>query len=162
MAQLPCILPAKLSSKKHNLFSKNNLIFIILLLVRQRDNSDNEPGMSLLRQLVLARAFPEVTSQQRQQLVTELFEQTETLERLCHVSGGHIRNLLGLLYSCLQRQDPPFSRDCLEAVIKDYRDDLLLAIDECQWELLFEVVQQQTVKGESDYQSLLRSMYLFE
>jgi hypothetical protein len=84
------------------------------------------------------------------------------LDRLCRVSGGHIRNLLGLLYSCLQRQDPPFSRDCLEAVIKDYRDDLLLAIDESQWELLFEVVQQQKVKGESDYQSLLRSMYLFE
>ncbi|MHC5823033.1 MAG: ATP-binding protein, partial [Nostoc sp.] len=36
------------------------------------------------------------------------------------------------------------------------------AIDESQWELLFEVVQQQRVKGESDYQSLLRSMYLFE
>ncbi|ABA21462.1 conserved hypothetical protein [Trichormus variabilis ATCC 29413] len=133
-----------------------------MVLVRQRDGSDYEPGMSLLRQLVLARAFPEVASQERQQLITELFEQTETLDRLCRVSGGHIRNLLGLLYSCLQRQDPPFSRDCLEAVIKDYRDDLLLAIDECQWELLFDVMQQQSVKGESDYQSLLRSMYLFE
>ncbi|MCF4968284.1 ATP-binding protein [Nostoc sp. CMAA1605] len=133
-----------------------------MVLVRQRDGSDYDPGMSLLRQLVLARAFPEFPSEQRETFITELFDASETLDRLCRVSGGHIRNLLGLLYSCLQRQDPPFSRDCLEAVIKDYRDDLLLAIDECQWELLFEVVQQQSVKGESDYQSLLRSMYLFE
>jgi hypothetical protein len=133
-----------------------------MVLVRQRDGSDYEPGMSLLRQLVLARAFPEFLSHDREEFITELFDSPETLDRLCRVSGGHIRNLLGLLYSCLQRQDPPFSRDCLEAVIKDYRDDLLLAIDECQWELLFEVVQQQSVKGESDYQSLLRSMYLFE
>ncbi|MBD2447852.1 AAA family ATPase [Nostoc sp. FACHB-152] len=133
-----------------------------MVRVRQRDGSDYEPGMLLLRQLVLARAFPQVSYNERLSLITELFEHHETLERLCRVSGGHIRNLLGLLYSCLQRQDPPFSRDCLEAVIKDYRDDLLLAIDECQWELLFEVVQQQSVKGESDYQSLLRSMYLFE
>ncbi|MBH8553016.1 ATP-binding protein [Nostocaceae cyanobacterium CENA357] len=133
-----------------------------MVRVRQRDSSDYEPGMSLLRQLVLARAFPEVSYNQRLSLITELFDYPETLDRLCRVSGGHIRNLLGLLYSCLQRQDPPFSRDCLEAVIKDYRDDLLLAIDEYQWELLFEVVQQQSVKGESDYQSLLRSMYLFE
>ncbi|AUS99684.1 KAP family P-loop domain-containing protein [Nostoc sp. CENA543] len=133
-----------------------------MVLVRQRDGSDYDPGMSLLRQLVLARAFPEFPSEQREKFITELFDTSETLDRLCRVSGGHIRNLLGLLYSCLQRQDPPFSRDCLEAVIKDYRDDLLLAIDECQWELLFEVVQQQSVKGESDYQSLLRSMYLFE
>lgn len=133
-----------------------------MVLVRQRDSSDYEPGMSLLRQLVLARAFPEVPWNGRILIITELFDHPETLDRLCRVSGGHIRNLLGLLYSCLQRQDPPFSRDCLEAVIKDYRDDLLLAIDEYQWELLFEVVQQQRVKGESDYQSLLRSMYLFE
>ncbi|MBE9004624.1 AAA family ATPase [Fortiea sp. LEGE XX443] len=133
-----------------------------MVRVRQRDGNDYEPGMLLLRQLVLARAFPEVSHNERLSLITELFEHSETLDRLCRVSGGHIRNLLGLLYSCLQRQDPPFSRDCLEAVIKDYRDDLLLAIDEYQWELLFEVVQQQSVKGESEYQSLLRSMYLFE
>lgn len=133
-----------------------------MVRVRQRDGADYEPGMSLLCQLILARAFPEVPSNERLLLITELFDHLETLDRICRVSGGHIRNLLGLLYSCLQRQDPPFSRDCLEAVIKDYRDDLLLAIDECQWELLFEVVQQQSVKGESDYQRLLRSMYLFE
>ncbi len=118
--------------------------------------------MSLLRQLVLARAFPEIAWNERPSLITDLFDHPDTLGRICRVSGGHIRNLLGLLYSCLQRQDPPFSRECLEAVIKDYRDDLLLAIDEYQWKLLFEVVQQQSVKGESDYQSLLRSMYLFE
>lgn len=133
-----------------------------MVLVRQRDGHDYEPGMSLLRQLVLARAFPEFTSDHREKFIQELFDSPATLDRICRVSGGHIRNLLGLLYSCLQRQDPPFSRDCLEAVIKDYRDDLLLAIDEYQWELLFEVVKQQSVKGESDYQSLLRSMYLFE
>lgn len=133
-----------------------------MVLVRQRSGSDYEPGMSLLRQLVLARAFPEIAWNARENLVTELFEAPETLDRLCRVSGGHIRNLLGLLYSCLQRQDPPFSPDCLESVIKDYRDDLLLAINEEEWELLYEVVNQQSLKGESEYQRLLRSMFVFE
>ncbi len=133
-----------------------------MVLVRQRNGSDYEPGMSLLRQLVLARAFPEIPENARLEFITELFEQPEILDRLCRVSGGHIRNLLGLLYSCLQRQDPPFERDCLEAVIKDYRDDLLLAIDEEEWQLLYEVVNQQSVKGESEYQRLLRSMFVFE
>ncbi|NWF58566.1 MAG: ATP-binding protein [Fischerella sp.] len=133
-----------------------------MVLVRQRDGNDYEPGMSLLRQLVLARAFPEVSWNIRPGLIPELFDTPQTLDRLCRISGGHIRNLLGLLYSCLQRQDPPFSRDCLEAVIKDYRDDLLLAIDEHVWELLLEVVNQQSIKGESDYQILLRSMFVFE
>jgi hypothetical protein len=133
-----------------------------MVLVRQRDGSDYEPGISLLRQLVLTRAFPEVPWNTRLSLITELFDHPQTLDRLCRISGGHIRNLLGLLYSCLQRQDPPFSQGCLEAVIKDYRDDLLLAIDEQVWELLLEVVNQQSVKGESDYQILLRSMFVFE
>ncbi len=133
-----------------------------MVLVRQRNGSDHEPGMFLLRQLVMARAFPEITFNGRLGLITELFEHPETLDRLCRISGGHIRNLLGLLYSCLQRQDPPFSQDCLEAVIKDYRDDLLLAIDEEEWELLYEVVNQQSVRGESEYQRLLRSMFVFE
>ncbi|KYC40301.1 KAP family P-loop domain-containing protein [Scytonema hofmannii PCC 7110] len=133
-----------------------------MVLVRQRDGSDYETGMSLLRQLVLARAFPEAEPLQRLEFITELFDKPETLNRLCRVSGGHIRNLLGLLYSCLQREDPPFSEDCLEAVIKDYRDDLLLAIDEEEWQMLYEVIQQQSLSGESDYQRLLRSMFVFE
>jgi hypothetical protein len=133
-----------------------------MVLVRQRDGKDYEPGMSLLRQLVLARAFPEIPWNARLGLIGELFHHPESLDRLCRVSGGHIRNLLGLLYSCLQRQDPPFSEDCLEAVIKDYRDDLLLAINEEEWQLLEEVVNRQSVKGESDYQRLLRSMFVFE
>jgi hypothetical protein len=133
-----------------------------MVLVKERDGNDYEPGMSLLRQLVLARAFPEVPWNARLGLITELFDEPDTLTRLCRVSGGHIRNLLGLLYSCLQRQDPPFSSSCLEAVIKDYRDDLLLAIDEEEWQLLYEVVNQQNVRGESDYQRLLRSMFVFE
>ncbi len=133
-----------------------------MVLVKERDGNDYEPGMSLLRQLVLARAFPEVPWNARLGLITELFDEPDTLTRLCRVSGGHIRNLLGLLYSCLQRQDPPFSSPCLEAVIKDYRDDLLLAIDEEEWQLLYEVVNQQNLRGESDYQRLLRSMFVFE
>jgi hypothetical protein len=133
-----------------------------MVLVRQRDGSDYEPGMSLLRQLVLARAFPEVPWNIRPSMLVELFDNSLTLDRLCRVSGGHIRNLLGLLYSCLQRQDPPFTRDCLEAVVKDYRDDLLLAIDDQEWELLFEVVSQQSIRGEFEYQRFLRSMFVFE
>ncbi|MBD1831308.1 AAA family ATPase [Cyanobacteria bacterium FACHB-472] len=130
--------------------------------VRNRDGSDCEPGMTLLRKMVMARAFPEVAPEQYHLLITEIFDSPETLARLCRVSGGHVRNLLGLLYSCLQQEDPPFSRSCLENVIKEYRDDLVLAIDDEEWDLLFQVVQLQTLKGEKEYQSLLRSMFVFE
>lgn len=133
-----------------------------MIPVQSRDGGDCDRGMALLRQLVLARAFPDVDPQARLNLITEVFDSPETLDRMCRVSGGHVRNLLGLLYNCLQQEDPPFSFACLENVIKGYRDDLVLAIEEPDWDLLFHVVQQQFVKGEKEYQLLLRSMFVFE
>ncbi|HLO52606.1 MAG TPA: ATP-binding protein [Kamptonema sp.] len=130
--------------------------------VQVRSGIDHEQGMSLLRQLVLARAFPTVNSSDRTALISHVFDSPHTLDRLCRVSGGHVRNLLVLLYSCLQQEDPPFSRECLENVIQEYRDDLLAAISEQEWELLFQVVQCQNVTGEEECQTLLRSMFVFE
>jgi len=130
--------------------------------VQQRDGSDYEPGIALLRKMLLVRAFPEVDDNQRLDLITELFDRSETLDRLCQVSGGHVRNLLGLLYRCLQEQDPPWSRDLLEGVIRQARDHLPLAIDDDEWELLLQVVQQQNVRGEKEYHTLLRNLWLFE
>jgi hypothetical protein len=130
--------------------------------VKLRDGRDSPKGMALLRQLVLARAFPAVEPQARLDLIPEVFEDPETLDRMCRVSGGHVRNLLGLLYSCLQQEDPPFSRRCLEGVIKNTRDDLALGVDEQEWELLFQVVQQQLVRGERECQILLRSGFVYE
>ncbi|HEY9604903.1 MAG TPA: P-loop NTPase fold protein [Allocoleopsis sp.] len=130
--------------------------------VRSRDGRESPKGMALLKQLVLARAFPGVDPEARLALMPEVFDDPATLDRMCRISGGHVRHLLGLLYNCLQQEDPPFSRSCLESVIKGYRDDLTLAVDEEEWELLLQVVQQQHVKGEKEYQVLLRSMFVYE
>ncbi len=130
--------------------------------VRLRQGQDNPQGMALLQQMVLARAFPQVPTEKRIALIPELFDTSETLDRLCQISGGHMRRLLMLMYSCLQQEDPPFSRDCLETVIQEYRDDLLGAITEDEWKLLFDVVKYQNVKGEEECQTLLRSMFVFE
>ncbi|HEY9693171.1 MAG TPA: P-loop NTPase fold protein [Oculatellaceae cyanobacterium] len=130
--------------------------------VKLRDGTECQSGMELLRQMVLARAFPEVAPEQRLNLVTEIFDTSETLDRLCRISGGHVRNLLGLLYSCLRVDDPPISRETLEDEIREYRDTLLRSIDGDEWKLLQQVVQQQTVSGEAEYQTLLRSLFVFE
>jgi hypothetical protein len=130
--------------------------------IQLRDGCDFPKGMALMRQMVMARAFPHVEPQERLNLILEVFDSPDTLDRMCRVSGGHVRNLLGLLYNCLQQEDPPFSDECLESVIKGYRDDLALAVDEEEWDLLSQVVRQQIVKGEREYQVLLRSGFVYE
>jgi hypothetical protein len=130
--------------------------------VRSRHGEECAEGMFLLRQMVLARAFPALPPEERLKLIPMIFDHPDTLDRLCRVSGGHVRNLLMLLYRCLQRQDPPISIECLESIIKQRRSELALAITDDEWELLRQVVQRKNVRGEDGYQTLLRSMFVFE
>lgn len=138
-------------------------IVLPMVTVKAREGADNPEGLRLLRQMVLARAFPQLSLEERLNRISEVFDAPETLDRLCRISGGHVRNLLVLLYSCLQEADPPIQTECLETVIREYRDDLISAISDSEWTLLHQIVQQQEpVKGEEEYQILLRSMFLFE
>ncbi|MCT7955466.1 P-loop NTPase fold protein [Laspinema palackyanum] len=130
--------------------------------VRSRDGQDFQEGLELLRQMVLARAFPELTPPERLDFITQVFDSAETLDRLCRISGGHVRNLLGLIYRCLQQEDPPFGRETIETVISERRNDLVLAIAPTDWELLNQVHETKNVRGEAAYQHLLRSMFVFE
>ncbi|NEP11853.1 MAG: ATP-binding protein [Symploca sp. SIO2C1] len=130
--------------------------------VKQRNGEEHTEGMALLRQMVLVRAFPNETPEKRLELIPEVFDSGETLDRLCQISGGHLRNLLGLLLGCVMQDDPPFSRDSLEEVIRERRDYLLSSIDDDEWELLFQVMKEQTVRGETEQMILLRSMFVFE
>ncbi len=130
--------------------------------VQNRKGEEHSQGMGLLRQLVLARAFPDLDPETRLTQISTIFDHPDTLDRLCRVSGGHIRNLLGLLFTCLRHDDPPISRECVESVIGAYRDDILLAVEDHEWDLILEVVKKQDLSGEQDYQILLRSMFVFE
>src|SRR4028119_1619715 len=130
--------------------------------VQVRSGDECKEGMALLQQMVLARAFPDENVVQRLDLITEIFDSPETLERLCRVSGGHVRNLLVLLSRCLERDDPPLSRNCIEGVIRQRRNELTLAITEDEWELLRQVAQEKSLRGEERYQILVRDMFVFE
>ncbi|NJP08669.1 MAG: ATP-binding protein [Leptolyngbyaceae cyanobacterium RU_5_1] len=130
--------------------------------VQQRNGNHYGPGIHLLRHLILARAFPEMEPAKRLDRILDVFESRDALDRLCLISGGHLRNLLGLMSACIQQGDPPFLQKSTEQVIQRQRDALARAIDDQEWKLVFQVVEQQNVKGDIEYQTLLRSMFVFE
>ncbi|MEL7038601.1 MAG: P-loop NTPase fold protein [Cyanobacteria bacterium J06592_8] len=133
-----------------------------MLPVRFSDETPCEEGIELLRQMVMARSFPEVNSDEYSSLVPQVFDRSETLDRLCMMSGGHVRTLLVLLYSCLQKEDPPLSREALEDVILQRRHQLLLAVEAKEWEMLRQVGKTKKLSGLADSQTLLRSLWVFE
>lgn len=66
------------------------------------------------------------------------------------------------MYSCLRKDDPPFTAEIYNEVIKEFRDDLVRKVEPHEWDMLKRVQEHQTVAGEKDYHTLLRSMFVFE
>lgn len=134
-----------------------------MVSLKLKDGSQCKEGMELLRQMILARAFPYLTESERLTKITEIFDSKETLDYLCCMSGGHVRELLRLLNDSLKRQKGlPISRNTIETVIATYRNDQRLGIDQYEWQLLKNVFKEKKVAGDQEYQTLIRSMFVYE
>nr|WP_202978954.1 hypothetical protein [Halomicronema hongdechloris] len=131
--------------------------------VTLRDGTTCEEGMRRLQQMVLARAMPDVPEAERLQRLPDLFDSSESLVRLCSVSGGHVRDLLRLLNGWIRKGRAfPLQRSKLEEVIRARRNEMTLQLSEAEWELLHQVRQRKRVGGDQDYQTLIHSRLVFE
>ena len=131
--------------------------------VQLKDGSDCQAGIRLLRQMVLARAFPDLTEQERLENSTEIFDNLESLDYLCYRSGGHVRDLLKLLNDWIKKERKfPLSRPTLEKLVRQYRNEMTLRISDSQWELLRQVQQRKWVSDDQGYELLIRSRLVFE
>jgi hypothetical protein len=127
------------------------------------DGKVHEEGMLLMRQMVLARAFPELPPQDRLTKIHEIFDSPDSLDRLCILSGGHIRDILRLLNSWIQEEmGLPLSAETLEQVIRSRRNEMMMPISDEEWELLRYVKEKKKVSDDLGYQKLIRSRFVFE
>lgn len=130
--------------------------------VRSRDGELYKKGLDLLKQMVMVRAFPDVDKAELLKHVGLIFEEPSILDSLCRLSGGHVRSLLVLLNDCLQKQDPPFSRETFDEVIQEHRDDLLRKLEPNELALMKQVTEQRRIGGQRECEILLQSMFAFE
>lgn len=131
--------------------------------VQSRDGTRHERGMDLLRQMVLARAFPDLSVAQRLGCVSAIVDQDVTLDRLCQVSGGHVRFLLRLLYSCLQQLDElPITASVLERAIGSDRRLVVNGVALEEWDYLRQVEAGDLAPSEAIFQELLRKQLIYE
>jgi len=131
--------------------------------VQYRNGSDCEEGMNLLRQMILARAFPELSGEERQLQITEVFDSAESLDRLCRICGGHVRDLLRLLSEWIVKgRQLPLPGEVLEKSIRASRNDITMTISKEEWDLLRQVYQTRRVGPDVGYQTLIRRRLVFE
>lgn len=131
--------------------------------VKFQDGQVCEEGVALLRQMVLARAFPDLEPEQRLEKLTEIFDCPATLDRLCQASGGHVRDLLRMLNDWIRKgRQLPLRAEMLEEVIRARRNEMVMPVSDDEWELLKQVRQRKKVSGDQGYQTLIRSRLVFE
>ena len=136
-----------------------------MVAIRLKDGSTFQQGLSLMRQMVLARAFPDVDAVNRLQseYITQLFDSLDSLDQLCLASGGHVRDLLQLLTSWLEEEmGLPLTRSSLESVIRSKCNEMKLPISDEEWEMMRKVKQTKRVNDAQGYQKLIRSRFVFE
>ncbi|WP_414579570.1 P-loop NTPase fold protein [Anabaena sp. CCY 9402-a] len=134
-----------------------------MVSVQYPDGSIHQEGMGLMQQMVLARAFPDLQPVARLEKITEIFDSVSTLERLCIMSGGHVRDLLRLLNTwIMEEMSLPLTCKTLEQVIRSRRNEMMLPISESEWQLLRDVKRNKRVSDDDGYQKLIRSRFVFE
>ncbi|MBW4586738.1 AAA family ATPase [Aetokthonos hydrillicola Thurmond2011] len=134
-----------------------------MVSIQLPDGSIHEEGMALMRQMVLARAYPDLKPDQRLDKITFIFDRAATLDRLCMMSGGHVRDLLRLLNTwIIEERKLPLSSQTLEDVIRARRNEMIMPISNDEWQLLRDVKQTKKVSDNQGYQKLIRSRFVFE
>ena len=170
LSQLNChmIYTMPLSLKFSNEFGNLTQRFkspeiLPMVSIKLKNGDDCEQGLNLLKQMVLARKYPQLSPEERLECCLELFDDEASLDRLCRASGGHVRDLLQLLSSWLEEEmELPLTRETLEDVIVSKCDEMNLCISDREWELLKEVQESKKVRDEEGYQKLIHSRMVFE
>ncbi len=131
-----------------------------MVMVRTQTGDVYQPGLDKIKEVICRRVrqfAPKLS------LETEIFDSPETLNQLCLMSGGHVRNLLLLTQDAIGRTaDLPISKRAVQRAITQARDTYRRTVEHDQWCLLAEVSCSKRVVNDDKYRSLLFNRCLLE
>ncbi|AFZ26348.1 hypothetical protein Cylst_4250 [Cylindrospermum stagnale PCC 7417] len=131
-----------------------------MVMVRTQDGEVYEPGINKVKEVISRRIqqfAPELS------LETEIFDSPQTVERLCLMSGGHVRNLLLLTQDAIGRtEELPITEKSVKRAITQARDTYRRSVENHQWVLLAEVSRSKFLINDDQYRSLMFNRCLLE
>ncbi|MEG4232446.1 AAA family ATPase [Microcoleus sp. Pol11C3] len=131
-----------------------------MIMVQNPDGSTNEAGLAKIKELIEKRV-KQVNP--NQSLETGLFDSGETIERLCLMSGGHVRNLLLMMQEAITRtEDLPITAKAAQRAITQARDVYRRTPEEGEWQILAKVSQTQRILNDEQHRNLLFSRCILE
>lgn len=133
------------------------ILALPVIPVTTRDGQPFAPGLQALRLIVEARAAKAGLKLQ------EVFSDDGLLDGCVLLSGGHLRSLLVLLRSLIERCDElPITRAIAERAIRSAANALSLPLRKREWEALERIHQTKAPLEDADlWFDLLRGLYVF-
>ncbi len=124
-----------------------------MLMVHQRNGDVYADGIAKVKELIHQRI---AQFAQNMTLEQDIFDASETVEQLCLMSGGHLRELMQLIQGSLDWTDTlPISASALRRAIARARNTYRDTVDEGDWEKLAAVFKSKRIANDDDYRNLL-------
>jgi len=131
-----------------------------MIMVRTVDGEVYEPGLRIVKE-VIAERINQIVSDRS--LETDIFDKRETLDQLCLMSGGHVRELLLLMRGAIKRTDSlPIPVKAVQRAITEARDTYRRTVENDQWQILAEVSRSKRILNDDQYRRLLFKRCLLE
>ena len=134
-----------------------------MVMVRTRDGQIFAPGLEKLKDLINKRVYLLAKVSASLGLEADIFESAETLEQLCLMSGGHVRELLLLLKAALMRSGSlPISGRVVGRAISDASNTYGMTVNDEEWLPLARVSVSKQLKKDALHRDLLFRRCLLE
>ena len=132
----------------------NDPLVLPMIMVEMPDNQTVcKEGMDQLKELIRRRVRKYAPNRP---LETNIFESLEVLEKLCLMSGGHIRNVMLLIRSAFDHiESLPITKQAVQRSITQAKEIYHRTVEENQWSLLVEVYKSKAIKNDDEYRKLL-------
>ncbi|WP_019500124.1 ATP-binding protein [Pseudanabaena sp. PCC 6802] len=133
-----------------------------MVMVRNLDDSVNVEGMQKFRETI-AKRIKIVDPKLATSLDKEVFEGSEILERLCIMSGGHVRNLMQMIQTAIDWTDKlPISQRAVQRAISEARNTYAEAINDSEWKSLAKVFKTKKILNDDIHRLLLGKRCIYE
>ncbi|NER92313.1 MAG: ATP-binding protein [Symploca sp. SIO1B1] len=131
-----------------------------MIMVRTPDEEVYELGLNKVKE-VIAKRVSQVNP--HLSLTTDIFDGQQTLEKLCLMSGGHVRNLLLMMQSALTLTDSlPISAKAVQQAVTKARNIYSNSVDDHQWIELAQVYRSKLTRNNDLHRSLLFNRCILE
>ncbi|TBR58981.1 pilus assembly protein PilB [Westiellopsis prolifica IICB1] len=135
-------------------------LILPMIMVKTRNGEIHQPGLKKVQEVISKRVrqiAPELS------LEKDIFDSPNTLERLCLMSGGHVRNLLLLTQDAIARtEELPITENAVRRAITQARDTYRRAVEDNQWDILAKVSHSKQIRNDDQYRSLMYNRCLLE